>query len=83
MNPFAYIKIAGLILLGVLIGYGPGLYHGKSIAKSELEAKAAKDALERVAGMEKSNAAFKNLSSRDRCLVIMRDSELPESNCDR
>jgi len=31
---------------------------------------------------EKSNAAFKDLSARHRCLVFMRDSGLPASACD-
>ncbi len=68
--------------LGALLAYGPAYMHGKSIAKSQIEAEAAKEALARIQTLEKNNAAFKGLSDRDKCLEFMRFSELPESNCD-
>jgi hypothetical protein len=52
------------------------------LGRAEAAAEAAKLALERVQELEKNNANFKNLSDRDRCLVFMRDSGLPENNCD-
>lgn len=82
MTPFDYIKIAGGVVVGILVGYGPAYLHGKSIARSQFEAAAAKEALERIQTLEKNNAAFKSLSDRDKCLEFMRFSGLPIEQCD-
>lgn len=83
MNPFDYLKIGAGVLIGALLAYYPAYLSGKSIVRSEIEAKAAKDALARIQTLEKNNAAFKSLPDRDKCLVFMRDSGLSGSNCDR
>jgi len=38
--------------------------------------------VQRIKQLEKSNAEFNRLSDRDRCLVFMRDSGLPDGTCD-
>jgi len=43
---------------------------------------AIKEASNRISNMEKSNADFRSKSAHDRCLVLMRDSGLPDSGCD-
>lgn len=42
---------------------------------------AAHAALERIETMEKNNADFLALPDHERCLVFMRDSGLPASEC--
>lgn len=84
-NPLSIADIVKLFCVGavcIAIGTVAGTWHGKSLGKAEAEATAAKLALERVQELEKNNANFKNLPSRERCLVFMRDSGLPENNCD-
>lgn len=50
--------------------------------KSE-QTRARIEAGKRIIEMEKQNEAFRNLSSRDRCIAFLRDSGLPiGSNCD-
>lgn len=46
-------------------------------------AAAAAEAIHRIQELEQSNAKFRSLPSRDRCLVLMRDSGLPDSECDQ
>lgn len=55
---------------------------GKREGKATAEVEAAKAALNRINTLEKNNASFRNLTDRDRCLVFMRDSGLPDSACD-
>lgn len=77
-----WIKLAGGALVAVIAAFWFGNIYGKNVATNEIEAKAAKEAIERIQTMEKNNAAFKNLPARDRCIAFMRDSGLPESECD-
>lgn len=49
--------------------------------REKIVAEQAKLALERIEKLEKNNAEFLALPDRDRCLVFMRDSGLPESHC--
>lgn len=84
-NPLSIADIVKLFCVGavcIALGTVAGTWHGKSLGKAEAAAEASKLALERVQELEKNNANFKNLSDRDRCLVFMRDSGLPEDNCD-
>ena len=76
------LKIGAGAALGAVLAYGPAYVHGKSIAKSQIEAEAAKEALARIQTLEKNNAAFKGLSNRDKCLEFMRFSGLPDGACD-
>lgn len=39
------------------------------------------EAAKRITEMEKSDAEFRHLSSRERCIAFMRDSGLPEHHC--
>lgn len=75
-------KLVAALIVGGIVAYGPAYLHGKSIARSQIEAEAAKEALNRIQTLEKNNEAFKSLSNRDRCVVFMRDSGLPDSACD-
>ena len=81
-SPFDYAKVAIGAALGCALVYGPAYLHGKSVARSQIEAEAAKEALERIKDLEEDNANFKALSDRDRCIVFMRDSGLPVEECD-
>jgi hypothetical protein len=80
-----WVPIAGaaVVALGVgsAMGFAGGTWHGKALGKEEARAEAAVEAVDRISNMEKNNATFRNLPARDRCLVIMRDSGLPEDNC--
>lgn len=82
MGPLGYIQIGVAAVAGALIATGPVFLYGKSVGRVEIEAAAARDAVERMAELEKSNESFKKLSSRDRCIVFMRDSRLPTTACD-
>jgi uncharacterized membrane protein YdjX (TVP38/TMEM64 family) len=70
------------LVLGAAIAFYPAKLVGRSEGREAVRAEAAKVALERIDTMEKNNANFRKLSDRDRCLVFMRDSGLPHSNCD-
>jgi len=77
------IKIgAGAVLSAALIA-GPVYLYGKAAGKDAAAAEAAAAAIHRVQELEKSNAKFRSLSSRDRCLLLMRDSGLPDAECDQ
>jgi hypothetical protein len=74
-----------LVLAAACIGlaaYQAGVWIGAGQERTALRMAAIKEATGRISNMEKSNANFRNKSARDRCLVIMRDSELPDSGCD-
>ncbi|MBX4944651.1 hypothetical protein [Rhizobium binae] len=72
----------GLVLGAVLMFY-PAKWIGASGERQALQIKAAAEALDRITTLEKNNANFRNLPARDRCLVFMRDSRLPEDSCDQ
>ena len=85
MFSFLTGDIFKMIGVGVICAFlfGTGAYfYGKKVSRDEIPASAAKEALERIQNLEKNNETFRNLSDRDRCLVFMRDSRLPESSCD-
>lgn len=75
--PYAAAAVAGALLASA-----PVYLVGKSAGRAEIELRAAQNALERMAELEKNNANFQKLSSRDRCLLFMRDSGLSAENCD-
>lgn len=75
------LKIAAGIMAGAVLMYPPAYLHGRMAAKSQTEAEASKEALERIQTLEKNNASFKSLSDRDKCVEFMRFSGLPESEC--
>lgn len=72
--------------IGAIVGAAlmalPACTYGQRVERQALAIEASKNALERIQHLEKSNANFKKLSDRDRCLVFMRDSGLPDSACD-
>lgn len=77
-----WLKIAaGGLLCAVLLSSG-SYWLGKREGRSQTQIEAAKEAVNRINQLEKNNASFRNLTDRDRCLVFMRDSGLPDSACD-
>lgn len=72
--------------LGAIFGAAlmavPACMYGQRIERDHAAVAAGKAALERIQQLEKSNADFRKFSDRDRCLVFMRDSGLPDSACD-
>ncbi|GCA49313.1 hypothetical protein KGO5_01756 [Sinorhizobium sp. KGO-5] len=68
-------------IVGAALMVIPACSYGQRIERQALAVEASKNALERIQNLEKSNANFKKLSDRDRCLVFMRDSGLPDSAC--
>lgn len=75
------VAVAGA-LAGALITFYPAKLAGRHEERQAAEIEAAKQALDRIHHLEKNNASFNKLSDRDRCLVFMRDSGLPDSACD-
>lgn len=78
-----WLKLAGGALVAVIAAFWLGNIYGKNVAATEIEAKAAKEAIERIQTMENNNAAFKNLPAYDRCVAFLRDSGLPIEECER
>ncbi len=66
-----------------------GVWHWRATSAAyeagrEQERAAAKaEAGRRMIEMEKSNETFRNLPAADRCRAFMRDSGLPERECDQ
>lgn len=78
----SYLKYLPAFALGATLAIVPAYLTGKSAQREEARSAAALEALDRIETMEKNNAGFSKLSDRDRCLVFMRDSGLPEQTCD-
>ncbi|MCK8781117.1 hypothetical protein M0654_14110 [Rhizobium sp. NTR19] len=78
----AWLKLIPGILIGVALATVPACKYGQSIERDAAAIEEGKRAIERVGQLERNNADFKKLSPRDRCLVFMRDSGLPEQSCD-
>lgn len=75
--------IGGLgLVLGASLMFYPAKWIGASSERQAAQIRAAAEALDRIQDLEKNNANFRNLPARERCLVFMRDSGLPESSCD-
>ena len=77
-----WVKFAAGGLVALVLVAGAAYTLGQREGRSQAQADAARAALERINQLEKNNASFRNLDDRHRCLVFMRDSGLPESNCD-
>lgn len=77
-----WVKFAAGGLVALVLVACASYALGKTEGRSQAQADAARAALERINELEKNNASFRNLDDRHRCLVFMRDSGLPESNCD-
>lgn len=73
-----FVVSAGVATAAFGFGYGKGRADGKTAT----EAAALRKASDRIAAMEKNNADFNTVSPRDRCLELMRDSGLPDAECD-
>lgn len=76
------VGAAGFVV-GAALTFYPAKWIGASDERQAQQVKAAKEALDRITSLEKNNANFRNLPARDRCLVFMRDSGLPEDSCDQ
>lgn len=76
--------LAGAIgaIVGAALIAVPACTYGRRIERNISAIETGKKALERIQKLEKSNAEFETLSDRDRCLVFMSDSGLPDSACD-
>lgn len=75
----------GRVILGLIAFFVWLQFHDANVRdrlRQELAAEQERLALQRVKTLEKNNADFNRLSDRDRCLVYMRDSSLPEQACD-
>lgn len=71
--------IAGVVIFMVWLSW-----HDKKLkdeVRAEIIAEQSALAIKRVETLEKNNAAFRNGTDRDRCLIFMHDSGLPESHC--
>lgn len=77
-----WVKVALAVIIAVVLAYRAGLWIGARDERSAAKMAAIKEAANRVSTMEKNNDGFRQKSPRDRCLVIMRDSGLPDSACD-
>lgn len=79
-------KLIAAAIAGGMVFAAPayliGSHKGAVAERSAIEAKAARAAFERIQNLEKNNEDFRNLPDRERCLAFMRDSGLPDSNCD-
>jgi hypothetical protein len=82
LGVFDLAKIGAGAALGALLAFYPAKLIGRSEGRAAIQSEAAKEALQRIDNLEKNNASFRKLSDRDRCLVFMRDSGLPDSACD-
>ncbi|MGI2031937.1 hypothetical protein ACRQ1B_06045 [Rhizobium panacihumi] len=76
------LKIGAGALAGASLMITPACVYGQRIERQSAQVEEAKSALSRIQKLEKSNAAFKSLPARDRCIIFMRDSELPVATCD-
>ncbi len=77
-----WLKIGVAIILAVLVAYQLGKWTGAKDTRVAAQMLAIKEASSRISNMENNNADFRGKSARDRCLVLMRDSGLPNSGCD-
>ncbi len=77
------IKLGAGALVGISVAAFPIYVKGKSAGREETRAEAAMEALARIESMEERNAIFSKLPDRERCRVLLRDSELPIEACDK
>ncbi|KKX25408.1 hypothetical protein [Rhizobium sp. LC145] len=82
MTLFDWMKLGVGGIVGAALMAAPAYIYGRQEATEAVKIEAAKNALNRIENLEKNNANFRKLSDRDRCLVFMRDSGLPERECD-
>lgn len=71
--------LGGLLAAALIVG--GAFTYGKAVGRQGAAVEAANNALDRIEEMEKNNADFLALPDRERCLVFMRDSGLPEDYC--
>lgn len=81
-----WLPWAGGAVLGIAVAAGPlylyGRHTGAADTRAAIEAKAAREAFDRIQDMEKTDEEFRHLPARERCLAFMRDSGLPGDECD-
>lgn len=77
-----YFKIGIGAVAGAALMAVPACTYGTLRERESAKVEAAKEALGRITKMEKNDASFRKLPSRERCLAIVRDSGLPDSTCD-
>ncbi|MDW5313718.1 hypothetical protein [Rhizobium sp. PL01] len=69
-------------IVGAALMAMPACIYGQRVERDIAAIETGKNALERIQKLERNNAEYENLSARDRCLVFMLDSGLPDSACD-
>lgn len=79
---FDYLKLGAGAVVGASLIAMPACIYGQRMERQSAKLEEAKAAIERIEKLEKNNADFNKLSDRDRCRVFMRDSGLPERECD-
>lgn len=77
-----YWQFAAGLAAGALLAFYPVYVIGQRAERATQAATAAKAAFERIEQLEENNASFKRGTDRDRCLIFMRDSGLPDAECD-
>ena len=77
-----WLKLVAGAVLAIFVAWSAGYWNGARQERAAAELRGFKKALERNADMEKNNAEFNNLDALGRCLVIARDSGLPDAICD-
>jgi len=77
-----YLKLGIGAVAGAALMATPAYFYGKSAERASAQIEQSKIALARIKTLEKNNADFNSLPDRDRCLVFMRDSGLPDAACD-
>lgn len=77
-----YLKLGIGAVVGAALMAVPACTYGGFRERENAKLEAAKEALDRITKMEKNDASFRKLPSRERCLAIVRDSGLPDSTCD-
>lgn len=79
----ARLALGAAIISAVALLCAIFFFFGKREGKTEVEAGAATSAVSRIQNMDKNNETFRSMPGRDRCLLLARDSRLPDSTCDQ
>ena len=76
-----WLKVGAGVLAAVFMAQ-LGKWTGAKDTRIAPQVQAIKEASSRNSNTEENNADFRGKSARDRCLVLRRESELPDSGCD-
>ena len=76
------VQTVAICAVACVAAFASGKWIGAKNERARIELRMAQEALDRINGMVKNNEKFLSLSDRDRCIVFMRDSGLPDDACD-